>query len=102
MVGTLQLAAIGAFDRAHGGQRIVRTAHVAAGLGGLLLRNSHNETRIEQLMRRSAHFPDRGGSLNQIIASGKVGAAVEAQPPIAELGSRRSPNAIGSSNGPNP
>jgi hypothetical protein len=79
MMGTLQLAAIGAFDRAHGGQRIVRAAHVAAGLGGLLLRNSHNETRIEQLMRRSAHFPDKGGSLNQIIASGKVGAKPRAR-----------------------
>lgn len=41
MVRTLQFAAVRAFLMRGGGQRVVRTAHVALGLGGFLLWNSH-------------------------------------------------------------
>ena len=53
MVGTLQFAAIGAFDPAGGPQCVVRAAHVAAGLGYLLLGNCHNEISLWEPPRKA-------------------------------------------------
>jgi hypothetical protein len=44
MVRALQLAAVAAFRRVGGHERIMRTAHVAAGTGDSVLRDSHVST----------------------------------------------------------
>jgi hypothetical protein len=49
----------------------MRTAHVAAGFRSLLLRNSHNTTRIEWDMRRPNPLA-KAVSLKQNAVRGKV------------------------------
>jgi hypothetical protein len=52
---TLHLTAIRAFDVAGSGQMVMRPAHVAAGLGGLLLWHSHdgNPLRLQARIGRA-------------------------------------------------
>ena len=46
VVRALQLAAIRAFSRIGGNKGVMRTAHVAAGFGGTVLRDSHVATLV--------------------------------------------------------
>jgi hypothetical protein len=71
MVRALQFTAIGAFGDTDRGDEIMRTAHVAAGLGGFLLGNGHNTTRIEWDMRRPNPLA-KAVSIKQNAGRGKV------------------------------
>ena len=74
MVRTLQLTAVRAFHDASRGDAIMRTAHVAAGFGSLLLGNSHNTTRIEWGCDRPNPLA-KAVSIKQNAVRGKVGTA---------------------------
>ena len=71
MVRALQLAAVGAFYDANRTDAVMRAAHVAAGFRSLLLRNSHNTTRIEWGMRRPNRLA-KAVSIKQNAVRGKV------------------------------